>query len=102
MSDKYRSDNEGLAEKLGRLKYVTDADNPHLATKDVETCRQCQDKPCIPRCPAETYRWNHEEQSLEIAFENCVECGVCKIVCPYGNIEWRYPRGGYGVRYKYG
>ena len=32
----------------------------------------------------------------------CVECGVCKIVCPYDNFDWRYPRGGYGVRYKYG
>ena len=102
VSEEYRSDNEGLTEKLGRLKYVTDPDNSHLATKEVEKCRQCRDKPCIPRCPAEVYRWNHEEGFLEIAYENCVECGVCKIVCPYDNFLWRYPRGGFGVRYKYG
>ena len=43
-----------------------------------------------------------EEEALEVAYENCLECGDCQIVCPYDNIDWSYPRGGFGVAYKYG
>lgn len=34
--------------------------------------------------------------------ERCVECGACRIVCPYGNIDWHYPRGGFGIVYRFG
>jgi ferredoxin like protein len=98
----YRSENKGLADALGLLKYVTDTLGSHLKVKDVEVCRRCEGKPCIARCCAEVYRWNEEDRRLEIAYENCLECGVCKIVCPYDNIDWSYPRGGFGVCYKYG
>ncbi len=94
--------NKGLAELLGLVKYNTDQQGSHLKAKDMDVCRRCEDKPCVPRCCSEVYRWNDEEQRLEIAYENCLECGVCKIVCPYDNIDWSYPRGGFGVCYKYG
>jgi ferredoxin like protein len=32
-----------------------------------------------------------------------VECGTCRIIGePTGDIEWRYPRGGYGALFKFG
>ena len=37
-----------------------------------------------------------------IYWDSCLECGVCRIICPYGNIAWKWPTGGYGVRYRYG
>jgi len=91
--------NEGLADKLYLLKYEVDEES-HLVIKDQKTCRDCERKPCINRCPAEVYSW--EGDRLQVAYENCVECGVCKIVCPYENIDWRYPRGGFGVSFKFG
>lgn len=91
--------NEGLADKLYLLKYEVDEES-HLVIKDQKVCQECERKPCINRCPAEVYSW--EGDRLQVAYENCVECGVCKIVCPYENIDWRYPRGGYGVSFKFG
>jgi ferredoxin like protein len=91
--------NEGLVDKLYLLKYVVDEES-HLVIKDQQRCAACEAKPCIYRCPAEVYSW--EGDRLQVAYENCLECGVCKIVCPYANIDWRYPRGGYGVYFKFG
>jgi len=96
---KSREANAGLADKLYKVKYKTDEES-HLKIKDQEVCRRCEDKPCIARCPAEVYELEHDE--ILVAFENCLECGVCKIVCPYDNIDWVYPRGGYGVVWKFG
>jgi ferredoxin like protein len=96
-----REANVGLADKLYKVKYKTD-ELTHLKIKDQEVCRKCEDKPCIARCPAEVYEWEAEHGQVLVAFENCLECGVCKIVCPYDNIDWVYPRGGYGVVWKFG
>ena len=94
--------NKGLADSLYLVKYEVDEEHPHLGIVDRETCVCCQDKPCISKCPAEVYRWLEEEKILEIAYENCLECGTCRVVCPYDNFEWKYPRGGFGVAYKFG
>lgn len=91
--------NAGLPESLYKIKYKTD-EISHLKIKDQAVCAGCQDKPCIPRCPAEVYELEGGE--ILVAYENCVECGVCKIVCPYDNIQWEYPRGGFGVVWKFG
>lgn len=91
--------NAGLVDMLYKVKYKTD-ETSHLAIKDQEVCRRCEDKPCITRCPAQVYEWEHTE--VLVAYENCVECGACQVVCPYDNIEWEYPRGGFGVVWKFG
>lgn len=93
--------NVGLADILYKVKYKTDA-TTHLKIKDQSVCARCEEKPCIPRCPAEVYEYEHDGAQMLVAFENCVECGVCKIICPYDNIDWEYPRGGYGVVWKFG
>lgn len=99
---RYRSGNVGLADKLGTVKYNTDESGSHLRARSAEVCLGCEGKPCIAGCCAEVYRWDDEKQALEIAYENCLECGACHIICPYDNIDWSYPCGGFGVAYKYG
>lgn len=88
-----------IEEKLYTITFRSDEES-HLVQKDAEVCAACEKKWCTIFCPAETYIW--EAEKLIINFENCLECGACKIGCPYLNIEWRYPRGGYGVRFKFG
>ena len=40
---------------------------------------------------------------MEIATDGCFECGTCRVLCePSGDLEWNYPRGGYGVLFKFG
>jgi phytoene dehydrogenase-like protein len=28
--------------------------------------------------------------------------GSCHVACPLGALQWSYPRGGFGVQYRYG
>jgi ferredoxin like protein len=39
---------------------------------------------------------------VQIAFQSCVECGTCRVMCPPANVSWKLPRGGFGVSYKFG
>lgn len=77
----------------------------HIIIKDQEVCREkCIEKnrPCTYICPAKVYTFDENEQKMIVSYERCLEDGACYIACPYGNIEWRYPKGGTGVSYKFG
>lgn len=92
-----------VTDKLGLTKFKPDAES-HLSIIDKEICKAtCRRKYCTHTCPAQVYRWEEEEESISIAFEGCLECGTCRSGgCPYDNIEMSYPRGGFGVQYRFG
>lgn len=91
--------------RLGLLEYKNDHDS-HISIKNHDVCvTQCKDKPCTILCPAEVYTWNPSAEGqgkLKVQHENCIECGGCRMICPYLNIDCHWPRGGFGVAYKYG
>ena len=74
----------------------------HLEIAEPAVCLECPDRPCALVCPSATYRWHEDEHRIVVNFENCLECGTCRIVCPKANISWRYPMGGMGICYRYG
>jgi len=86
---------------LGVDKFEVDDDEAHI-TVNKEVCRTCSDKPCTFGCPAGLYTIKNDEISFDYA--GCLECGTCRTVCPYADkaLAWRYPRGGFGVRFRYG
>ena len=89
-----------LEQKLFLVGFRPDAES-HLRIIDQEKCRQCDMKPCTYICPVNTYRWENDE--IVVFYEGCLECGACRIACQdCGNLEWRYPRGGFGVNYRTG
>ena len=88
-----------IDDKLFSVKTKCDTKS-HLVT-DMKKCVCCCDKVCLCLCPANVYSWNEKENVLEIAYENCLECGACRIACPHGAIIWDYPESGYGVTYKF-
>ncbi len=88
-----------IEDKLYTTKYNVD-EKSHLIQIQASVCEKCENKPCLNFCPAEVYKW--EKDRLAIYFEGCLECGSCRIGCPYFNIEWHFPRGGFGVVYKFG
>ncbi|MBE3572703.1 MAG: 4Fe-4S dicluster domain-containing protein [Moorella humiferrea] len=90
-----------LEDKLFLNRYQTDK-RPHLRIKDREVCLHCDGRPCTFICPARVYVWNEKEGRIETAYEGCVECGTCRYGCAHDNIDWRNPRGGFGILYKYG
>lgn len=86
---------------LMTLKYFVDEAEPHLQIKDPAVCIRCVGKPCLFFCPVGAYRLQ-EDGEVQIGFQSCIECGSCRIACPPNNVSWKYPRGGFGVAYKYG
>lgn len=62
---------------------------------DQEKCIQC--KACIPYCPVDAIVHSKEEGIVEIIYDECVECGVCRYseVCPTDALtqqEMEFPR----------
>lgn len=90
-----------VEEKLFQNRYLVDAGKPHIAIRP-------HDKPsanllAMTRiCPAGCYAETSTGQ-VEITPDGCLECGTCRILCEAaGDITWNYPRGGYGVLFKFG
>ncbi len=68
-----------------------------------EICRKkCRVKYCLYVCPAHLYTTNEEADEVQVEFAGCLECGTCRVACKHGALEWTYPRGGFGVQYRYG
>lgn len=89
-----------LEKKLSTIKYEPDSTS-HL-NPDPEKCKVCISKICTRVCPAGVYEWMEEEQRLLVKFENCLECGACRITCEKKCLKWEYPKGTKGVTFKKG
>jgi ferredoxin like protein len=84
--------------KLDTLVYKPDPE-PHIVIH-IAGCLDCEMRPCAVVCPAGLYVWMDGQMTHNC--DGCLECGSCRIVCPHDAIAWRYPHGGYGVRYRWG
>ncbi len=88
-----------IEDKLVQIRYNVDT-IPHIKV-DLKACDSCQEKWCLYICPVQNYRL--EEGKMSFAWQGCVECGACRVACEKGQVvEWNYPRGGYGVCFRYG
>jgi len=90
-----------VEEKLFQNRYLVDAGKPHIRVKAHE--RPSQNLVAmVTLCPAGCYS-RTEGGQVEVAADGCLECGTCRIVTSQtGEIEWNYPRGGFGILYKFG
>ena len=88
-----------IDEKLYTVRYNVDSENPHIIV-DQESCKKCSGKPCLFICPVEAYKL--EGEKIVVSWQNCIECGTCRIVCPRDALQWEFPRGGFGICFKYG
>jgi len=98
------SDDNNAARNIEERLYANETrpdKTSHLEISDPGRCPGC-DKPCTVVCPARTYTWSDEQGCIIINFENCLECGGCRGFCTYSVIEWKNPRGGAGICYRYG
>lgn len=90
-----------IEQLLGMDKFAVDDDEAHIVL-DKTVCLRCEPKPCTFACPAGLYTLKDGEISFDYA--GCLECGTCRVVCPRASaaINWKYPRGGFGVSFRYG
>lgn len=87
-------------EKLAHVVFNVDQ-SPHIVVAK-ELCLECSSRPCLTICAAENYEWDEQANCLIFNCEGCLECGACRLICPRDAIEWSYPRGGFGVRFRFG
>lgn len=90
-----------MEERLYQNRYMVDEGRPHISIKQGVIDSE-ELKSLVNICPAGCYA--HDENGrVEIVSDGCMECGTCRIVCQAtGEIEWSYPRGGFGVLFKFG
>ena len=101
MSNATTTNTPRIEERLYQNRYRVDEGRPHITIK-----RRLHDsdalKSLLNICPAGCYA-RGEHGRIEIATDGCMECGTCRIVCAKtGEIQWDYPRGGYGILFKFG
>jgi ferredoxin like protein len=72
---------------------------PHIVVRH-EACGSCDNRACTYACPARCYEWNEIRGRVDFAYETCLECGTCLLVCAREALSWDYPAGGYGVRFR--
>lgn len=90
-----------VEEKLFQNRYYVDVGHPHIRIKDEAVCVQCDLQSCVICCPAGCWR-REEGGRIDLVVDGCLECGTCRIVCEPKNVDWNYPRGGFGILFKFG
>ena len=101
MSDVMAAPRAKVEEKLFQNRYLVDAGRPHIKVKPHKV-PSAGLLAMTTLCPAGCYTKNEAGQ-VEVAADGCLECGTCRIVTrKTGEVEWNYPRGGFGVLYKFG
>ena len=93
-----------MEDKLGLNKYVLFHET-HLKIKKEVNGKKTDEKKLVEEklfiCPAKVYVFDEAKGEAVVSFENCLECGTCRVIAP-DEIEWEHPQGGHGVMYRYG
>jgi ferredoxin like protein len=90
-----------VEEKLYNNRYLVDSGNPHVKIIDTKNPSPALEK-MVNICPAGCYSKN-DDGKIEVQPDGCMECGTCRIVTSEtGELQWDYPRGGYGISFKFG
>lgn len=90
-----------IEEKLFQDRYQVDSAGAHITIKDAELCMHCAEQQCAVCCPAGCYTQQGNGR-LVLITDGCLECGTCRIVCDQRNLDWEWPRGGFGILFKFG
>ncbi|MBI4701760.1 MAG: 4Fe-4S dicluster domain-containing protein [Deltaproteobacteria bacterium] len=87
-------------EKIALDAFRQDSE-PHIRLRQ-ERCAPCPDRVCLRVCPGGLYSLAETSGEVRVECSGCLECGSCLSSCIRGAIDWSYPRGGFGVRYRAG
>ncbi len=90
-----------VEDKLFQNRYLVDAGRAHIKVRP-HVRPSAELLALVTACPARCYALTDKGQ-VEVTTDGCMECGTCRVIAePTGDIEWSYPRGGYGVLFKFG
>ena len=91
-------DKLNVERRLGLNSFDTDEES-HIEVNR-ERCNESDKKLLLRICPAGCFTVSSGE--LVFSRLGCLECGACRAAASPGAIEWSFPRGGAGIRYRYG
>ena len=85
--------------KLGLDVFKLDKE-PHIVV-DNDDLQHGVRQPGLPlRVPRRPVRARRPADGSIVNWEGCLECGTCLICCEPRALEWKYPRGEFGVQYR--
>ena len=87
-----------VEQRLNLNSFATDKET-HI-TINHERCTEKDVRILLRICPASCFTM----KSGELVFSRlgCLECGACRAAASTGAIEWNFPKGGFGIQYRYG
>lgn len=92
-----------MQDKIGLLQFNPDDTYQHIVISDPEQCMKCLEKHCLNICPTDVFKWDYQSDSpILVYYKQCVECGACRLACPFQNVVFNYPQNGLGVTFKEG
>ena len=83
-----------IEEKLFLIKFCPDTESHLTVNQDI--CTVCTGKECTKFCPSNVFAWSTINDKMIVGYENCLECGLCTIGCPYGSIQYTHPKDAFG------
>ena len=51
-------------------------------------CLQCDAAACVTVCPTAALARNEHTGAIDMLRERCVNCRMCVVACPFGNMLW--------------
>lgn len=90
---------KSIQDKLALIKYNCDS-KTHLIL-DRDKCAKCKEKTCVFICPAGVYSIDENSDEIIVLYENCLECGACRVACQKNAIDWNYPKAACGIVLKH-
>lgn len=90
---------EHLDDKLFQNRYLVDEGRPHVRVRRAGPASPAL-RSLVALCPAGCWE-QRDDGTVAATLDGCLECGTCRIVCG-GDLDWAYPRGGFGILYKFG
>ncbi|ETS99509.1 ferredoxin-like protein FixX [Providencia sp. PROV188] len=86
--------------KLGINKFNVDEEIPHIVIKEQPDMAVLET--LTKACPAGLYK-KQDDGSVRFDYAGCLECGTCRILGLGSALEkWEYPRGTFGIEFRYG
>ena len=87
-----------VEQRLNLNSFATDKET-HI-TIDHKRCTEKDVRILLRICPA--YCFTMKSGELVFSRLGCLECGACRAAASPGAIEWNFPKGGFGIQYRYG
>lgn len=79
-----------IEEKLFLIRFCPDTESHITVNRDI--CTFCEGKECTKFCPSNVFAVSLTTNQIIVGYENCIECGLCNIGCPFGAIKYTLPK----------